>query len=109
MDYLERCWRVFVSLDNGYKLFLGAFLTLVAAFHALLPLYPTTKQRAWILTTIGSATFTLFSIPLVVNVVIHRGDVSHLVRIPWWSDSACRIFQAYLVSYVMFPPSSKEV
>lgn len=103
MDSLEQCWRVFISLDNGYKLFLGAFLAFVATFHALMPLYSTTKQRAWILTTIGSAMFTLFSFPLVANVAIHRGDVSHLVRVPWWSDTACRIFQAYLASYVMFP------
>jgi len=98
----ERCWQAIASLDGGYKLLIVASLVLVACFQALLPLYPTRKQRAWVLTAIGSALFTISSIPFVTHVVTHRGDVSNLVRIPWWSDTACRVFQAYLLSCVFF-------
>lgn len=94
----ERCWQAIASLDGGHKLLIAAFLILIASFHALLPLYPTRKQRAWVLTAIGSAAFTISSTPFVVHFVTHRGDVSNLVRIPWWSDAGCRIFQAYLLS-----------
>lgn len=94
-ETLARAWR---SMDAGHKLVLASFLTLVALFHALAPLYPKTKQRAWILTAAGSAALTIFSAPFVVNLVALRGDVTDLVKIPWWSETACRVFQAYLLS-----------
>ena len=100
MIAFERGLEAFASIDDGYKFLVVAFLVLVAYFHALLPLYPATKQRAWILTALGSSLFTIASLPFVAHVVTHRGNVSNLVRIPWWSDTACRFFQAYLLSYV---------
>jgi len=91
-----------VPLHGGHKVVIVASLVLVGCFHALLHLYPTRKQRAWILTAIGSATFTISSIPFVVHLIAHRGDVSNLVRIPWWSDAGCRIFQANLLACALF-------
>ncbi|KAJ7778957.1 hypothetical protein B0H16DRAFT_1500597 [Mycena metata] len=45
--------------------FLPAFLTLCASYPAISPFFPSTRQRAWILTTIASAVMTLASLPFV--------------------------------------------
>lgn len=86
------------ALDAGYKLLIGTYLALVTTYRALQPVYPKTKQKAWILTAIGSAAVTVCSLPFVVSLILQKGDLVRLVEIPWWSRSACRIFQAYLIS-----------
>ena len=84
---------------HGHQLLLASVLLLASAFHALLPLYPSTKQRSWILTALGSAVLTIASAPFLVDFLSKGGDIVQLVQVRWWSESACRIFQAYLISY----------
>jgi hypothetical protein len=90
--------EAFQALDLEYKLLLGTMLALISVFHVVLPLYPTTKQRAWVLTTMGSAVMTTCSLPYVWHFASSRGDVVDLPRISWLADTACRFFQAYLVA-----------
>ncbi|KAF9510698.1 hypothetical protein BS47DRAFT_1273987, partial [Hydnum rufescens UP504] len=62
------------------------------------PFFRTSKQRSWILTGLGSAAMTLASLPFVLDLARKRGDVAVLMQARWLSETACRVFQAYLFS-----------
>ena len=86
-----------LSQNVETAILLGAFILFLSVFAYAAPGYPSTKQRAWILTSVGSSTMSLASLPFVYDVV-KGGGVAHLVQRRWLSDSACRFFQSYLCS-----------
>jgi hypothetical protein len=83
------------------KTFVLAVFLLCITFHLLAPLYTTTKQLSWILTTVVSATMTLVSIPFVWDYVASGGDVKSIRTLSPLTYTTSRIFQAYLVSDLM--------
>lgn len=87
-------------IDPGYQHLIYSFFFLVSLFHLIVfsPLYPTTKQRTWILTTIASAAMTSCSLPFVAHFVVNGGDVVNLPEILWLSEGCSRFFQAYLAA-----------
>lgn len=87
-------------IDAGYQHLIYSFFFLVSVYHLIVfsPLYPTIKQRTWILTAIASAAMTFSSLPFVAHFVLNRGDVLDLPRIAWLSEGCSRFFQAYLAA-----------
>lgn len=75
-----------------------AFLVFCGIYHRLAPLWTTTRQRAWILTTVASALMTLVSIPLFADYVSSGGDVKSVRALPLLTYTTCRGFQAYLIA-----------
>jgi len=67
-------------------------------YHLMAPMYTTTKQLSWILTTVVSATMTLVSIPFVWDYVASGGDVKSVRTLSTLTYTTSRMFQAYLVS-----------
>lgn len=88
--------------DDHPVIFLPAVFLFCLIFHLLTPLYTTPKQISWILTTLASAIMTLVSIPFVWDYVRSGGDVKSVRTLPMLTYTTSRIFQAYLVSCVIF-------
>ncbi|KAF8316065.1 hypothetical protein DL93DRAFT_787437 [Clavulina sp. PMI_390] len=98
-SFMASAQALFEQLDPGYKFIGVVFCGFVAAFHLMMPFYPSVKQRAWLLTSLGSSCMTLCSIPFIWDFVVNQhGDVSHLIQIPAISVTAARMFQAYLAA-----------
>jgi hypothetical protein len=66
------------------------------SYYRLAPRYPSTKQSAWILTTISSAVMTLASIPFLYDYFSNGGSVKYVRMIPNLSVTVSRFFQSYL-------------
>ena len=86
-----------LSLNFERSILIGAAILFLSVFLYFAPGYPLSKQRAWILTAVGSSTMSLASLPFVYD-FLKSGTLAALVRRPWLSDSACRFFQSYLAS-----------
>ena len=97
MPSSSRMALVLSSLPAGAKTIVAASILFIALFHAGLPFFRTSKQRSWVLTGLGSAAMTIASLPFVTDFARQRGDVALLMQAPWISETACRVFQAYLV------------
>ncbi|KAJ7806082.1 hypothetical protein B0H14DRAFT_3882508 [Mycena olivaceomarginata] len=78
-------------------IFLPALITLLAAYHAFAPLFPSARQRSWILSTIASFLMTASSIPFVVDYV-WRGGVQGVQGRAEMGETVNRFFQAYLTA-----------
>ncbi|KAG6369286.1 hypothetical protein JVT61DRAFT_15498 [Boletus reticuloceps] len=75
-----------------------SFVLSVVSYLVLAPHSTTIKQRAWILTTLSSAVMSLFSLPLVAQFAVARGQLKYLTIPLAITDSAGRFFQAYLIT-----------
>ncbi|KAG5644443.1 hypothetical protein DXG03_008538 [Asterophora parasitica] len=75
-----------------------SFLGLVISFHLLAPHFKTTKQVAWILTTLSSATMSLASLPFLRDYLASGGSVKSVSAMPALAITANRFFQAYLAA-----------
>jgi len=70
---------------------------LVVVYLCLQPRCSTIKQRSWVLTSVSSAAMSLFSLPLVLQFAIARGQLKHVPVYSLATDSVGRFFQAYLI------------
>ncbi|KAJ7778975.1 hypothetical protein B0H16DRAFT_1500648 [Mycena metata] len=89
-----------VSLSTT-PVFVPAFLTLCASYPALSPFFPSTRQRAWILTTIASAVMTLASLPFVRDYALALRAGGGVADVQLRTPAAVavnRFFQAYLAA-----------
>ncbi|KAJ7778789.1 hypothetical protein DFH07DRAFT_796012 [Mycena maculata] len=66
--------------------------------HALRKLYPTKRQRAWIITGLSSAAMCLGSIPFVLDIAESRGDITALRPRYRLAALICRAFQGFLLA-----------
>ncbi|KAF8800051.1 hypothetical protein BYT27DRAFT_7227575 [Phlegmacium glaucopus] len=71
-------------------------MILSTSYYRLSPRYSTTKQSAWILTTISSAVMTLASLPFLYDYFSNGGSVKYVRTVPNLSVAANRFFQSYL-------------
>ncbi|KAJ7778952.1 hypothetical protein B0H16DRAFT_1711302 [Mycena metata] len=79
--------------------FLPTFLTLCASYPVLSAFFPSTRQRAWILTTIASAVMTLASLPFVRDYALALRAGGGVADVQLRTPAAVavnRFFQAYL-------------
>ncbi|KIJ16003.1 hypothetical protein PAXINDRAFT_168656, partial [Paxillus involutus ATCC 200175] len=78
--------------------FLCSFFALVVLYRLLAPRCTTTKQRAWILTTLSSAVMSVCSLPLFFEYTWASGDLKNLSTSTIYTESVARFFQAYLIA-----------
>ncbi|KAF8145036.1 hypothetical protein K438DRAFT_1735644 [Mycena galopus ATCC 62051] len=78
------------------SVFLPALITLLAAYPALVPLFPAVRQRVWILTTLASSVMTAFALPGVRDYLTMGGVQGVEPRV--WAVGVNRFFQAYLTA-----------
>ncbi|KAJ7162083.1 hypothetical protein C8R46DRAFT_1000015 [Mycena filopes] len=83
-----------MSTSNG----VAAACATILLYSALQKLYPTTRQKSWIITACSSATMTICSIPFVLDIVLARGDVAALRPRSYHAALACRWFQGFLLA-----------
>jgi hypothetical protein len=82
-------------------IFVPALFAFIVLYHLLAPLYSTPKQLSWILTTTSSAVMTISSIPFFVDFITNGGNVADVRLSPVFAYAANRIFQAYLIAWVL--------
>ncbi|KAF7369394.1 hypothetical protein MVEN_00268300 [Mycena venus] len=99
LSFLPISLATLSKLQSGDSspIFLPALITLIAAYPALAPLFPSARQRAWVLTTIASALMTASSVPFVADYV-WRGGVLGVQGREEISEAVNRFFQAYLTA-----------
>ena len=88
-----------VSYDD-ILILVPPFLALCAIYRRLEPSWSTSRQHAWVLTTLTSALMTLVSIPLLADYLSSGGDVKSVRALPILTYTTCRFFQAYLLASV---------
>jgi hypothetical protein len=81
--------------------FVPALFAFIALYHLLAPMYSTPKQLSWILTTTSSAVMTISSLPFILDYITARGSVVDVRLSPVFAYIANRIFQAYLIAWVL--------
>ncbi|KAF5367275.1 hypothetical protein D9615_010445 [Tricholomella constricta] len=86
------------SSSSGSSFLTLSFLGLVVSFHLSAPFFATPKQRAWILTTLSSATMSLASLPFLWDYLSGGGDVKNIRTMSTFAVMANRFFQAYLAA-----------
>ena len=99
-----------VSYDD-ILILVPPFLALCAIYRRLEPSWSTSRQHAWVLTTLTSALMTLVSIPLLADYLSSGGDVKSVRALPILTYTTCRFFQAYLLASVSCSlqiPSAKK-
>lgn len=74
------------------------FLAFFAVYHLLCPVYTTSKQLSWILTTVTSAIMTIASLPFLWRYFTSGGSVTSIPALSWLAEAANRLFQAYLIA-----------
>ncbi|KAJ7757214.1 hypothetical protein DFH07DRAFT_868139 [Mycena maculata] len=111
-------WTLPPLAPDGPPVFLPTLLLLLALYPLLAPRFPSTKQRAWILTAPAALTMSLLSVPFLIEYA-HLGPAA-IIRAPapgtgmgmlgsgsalWgaaareaWARAGNRFFQAYLVA-----------
>jgi hypothetical protein len=91
------------SLDDailGYisSPFFISLLALATSYHILAPLFPTVKQKSWILTAITSAVMSMGSLPFLWDYFVGGCSVKNVRMASTFSVIAVRYFQAHLAA-----------
>lgn len=73
-----------------------AFSCVCYAFMA--PRFPSEKQKSWIVTFLGSAAMSSFSLPYLRDFLSFRGDLLAVRSSPLLSRAICGSFQGFLLS-----------
>lgn len=77
-----------------------AFVGFVILYHILAPYCTTTKQRAWLLTTLSSCITSLAAVPYAYDFFASGGQLRMLRPTTEWSNRVVGMFQGYLIAYV---------
>jgi hypothetical protein len=86
------------SLDDAILVFSSPFLisllALATSYHILAPLFPTVKQKSWILTAITSGVMSMASLPFLWDYFVGGCSVKNVRLASTFSVNMVRYFQA---------------
>jgi hypothetical protein len=78
--------------------FLISLLALATFYHILAPLFPTVKQKSWILTAFTSAVMSLASLPFLWDYLVGGCSVKNVRMSSTFTVIIVRYFQAHLAA-----------